>query len=160
MQERNPEEHFWERVDRNGPVPAHRPELGPCWPWTRGHFAEGYGAVKWADKTRGTHRVAWMVTYGPIPPRICVLHHCDNRPCCRPDHLFLGTKGDNARDMTAKGRHDRQQRTHCPQGHPYDDANTYWYRDHRYCRTCSSDRRRSGQTTHNSTRASSTAWRA
>jgi hypothetical protein len=51
------------------------------------------------------HRVAWGLERGPIPEGLCVLHRCDNPPCVRVDHLFLGTVGDNNADRDAKGRH-------------------------------------------------------
>jgi len=49
--------------------------------------------------------MAWQITYGPIPDGLFCLHHCDNPPCVRPDHLFLGTAADNTLDMMRKGRH-------------------------------------------------------
>jgi hypothetical protein len=50
------------------------------------------------------HRVAWIIKNGPIQGGLYVLHKCDNRMCCNPDHLFLGTHQDNMDDMRSKGR--------------------------------------------------------
>ncbi len=82
-----------------------------CWEWQRGRFPKGYGRValpRHGNDTQpqeGAHRIAWLLTNGPIPDGLWVLHRCDNPPCCRPDHLFLGTLQDNVDDMVAKGRH-------------------------------------------------------
>jgi len=99
-------ERFWEKVDKNGPVPVHRPDLGPCWIWTAGINKPrgGYGMFALRKGViRRAHRIAWELTYGS-PGDLWVLHHCDNPPCVRPAHLFLGTPKDNAGDMEAKGR--------------------------------------------------------
>lgn len=50
------------------------------------------------------HRIAWMIVHGGVPEKMFVLHKCDNRLCCNPDHLFLGTHQDNMDDMVSKGR--------------------------------------------------------
>lgn len=97
-------ERFWPLVDKNGPAPAHCPELGACWVWTRSKHTFGYGKIGINYKTFGTHCVAWELTYGPIPDGQWVLHKCDNPPCVRPDHLFLGTQADNMADRDAKHR--------------------------------------------------------
>lgn len=96
------EDFFWEQVDNVG---------GPlCWEW-RGASGKGpqspknYGQASYDGRQYGTHTLAFMFSRGPIPDGLCVLHSCDNRWCVRPDHLFLGTKGDNYRDSSAKGRH-------------------------------------------------------
>jgi hypothetical protein len=94
---------FWAKVDKNGPVPAHAPHLGPCWVWTGAKNHSGHG-VGWNGKrTRLAHRLSWELTTGSAPPD-CACHKCDNPPCCNPSHLFLGSRADNLADMRAKGR--------------------------------------------------------
>lgn len=90
---------FWARVDK---TPGLGPE-GTCWQWTKGP-KNGYGQVWWGGRLQLVHRVCWELSYGPIPEGMLVCHRCDNPPCVRPSHLFLGTHGDNARDAWAKGR--------------------------------------------------------
>jgi len=68
--------------------------------------AYGYGLVN-DLRTKKTHRLAWIKTYGDIPDGLQVLHHCDNRMCITPEHLFLGTNADNVRDRVAKNRSHR-----------------------------------------------------
>lgn len=87
-------ERFWNKVDIRGD--------DECWPWLACRVG-GYGHI-FNDRPRIAHRVGWELVYGPIPDGLCVLHSCDNPPCCNPEHLFLGTQLDNMKDMTRKGR--------------------------------------------------------
>jgi hypothetical protein len=89
-------ERFWAKVDRSA--------ADECWPWMAARFDNNYGAF-WRDgRQQRASRVAWELEHGPIPPGMLVCHRCDNPPCVRPDHLFLGTDTDNKRDMAEKGR--------------------------------------------------------
>jgi|SRR3990167_10773979 len=75
-----------------------------CWKWTRHTLAHGYGQVRYQGRLQQAHRVAWILSHGLIPDGLFVCHHCDNPPCIKPDHLFLGTHTDNMRDCSQKGR--------------------------------------------------------
>jgi hypothetical protein len=111
-----------------------------CWEWTGAIATSGYGVLGAQAPSRKTvyaHRLAWEMFRGPILPATpFVLHHCDNPRCVNPWHLWLGTHQDNMDDMAAKGRRSTHSgfavfqaaKTHCPQGHPYDEANTVIHR--------------------------------
>ena len=88
------EERFWAKVDKSG----------ECWEWTAGTYSTGYGQFWHGSGYGAAHRISWELHFGSIPDGLFVLHTCDNRKCIRPDHLFLGTKRDNAIDAIQKGR--------------------------------------------------------
>lgn len=95
---------FWARVNRDdGPI---MPGMDtPCWEWTAGQNAAGYGRVRQNGRMESTHRVALAGALGRgLQPGEWALHRCDNPPCCRPDHLFLGDRAANIRDRDSKGR--------------------------------------------------------
>lgn len=100
------DERFWAKVNRDGPTPSHRPELGPCWVWTAATYPSGYGMFYMGDERGviGAHVASRIISHGSVPEGLRVLHHCDNRPCVRPEHLFTGTQKQNIHDMLAKGR--------------------------------------------------------
>lgn len=104
------EERFWSKVDKNGPVPAHCPELGPCWLWLGSADRKGYGWFYLRREGRKqlskkAPRFAWECTKGPVNTGLWVLHRCDRPQCVNPEHLYLGTPARNTADMIEKGRH-------------------------------------------------------
>jgi HNH endonuclease len=76
-----------------------------CWLWTGAIGSHGYGEMAIHDFPHTAHRLSYEFHKGKIPKGKCVLHKCDIRRCVRPSHLWIGTKGDNAKDMVKKGRH-------------------------------------------------------
>lgn len=84
------------------------PAENGCIEWRGSRNGRGYGTfTQPGHKTILAHRYAYKLANGEIPAGLCVLHRCDNPACCNVDHLFLGTRADNNRDMREKGR-DRQ----------------------------------------------------
>jgi hypothetical protein len=96
------EERFWSKVLKTD----------TCWLWQRHVNNKGYGCLSYnyGDGHRPirpiyAHRLSWMLSKGPIPPHLNVLHRCDVPGCVNPDHLFLGTQADNMHDCFKKTRH-------------------------------------------------------
>ena len=95
---------FWGYVDITGEE--------VCWPWIGARDRpNGYGRFS-IKRSRAilAHRFAWILSNGPIPDGLCVLHRCDNPPCVNPAHLFLGTQADNNVDCVRKGRNAKGER--------------------------------------------------
>lgn len=89
------EQRFWSKAIADG----------SCLIWMANRNHRGYGMVGQFGKMRIAHRVAWeLANNRKIPTGMSVCHHCDNPPCVKPAHLFLGTAKDNSRDMFQKGR--------------------------------------------------------
>ena len=94
------ENRFWRKVDKSKGKDA-------CWPWMGACTNSGYGKIGLPRQRKliSTHRLAYMFfTKELIPDKLLVCHHCDNRKCCNPQHLFLGTHSDNMLDCSNKGR--------------------------------------------------------
>ena len=96
-------EWFWEGVDV-------KEDRSVCWEWKRARSKgrdgnnNRYGLFRFGGVQRYTHRVAYELEHGPIPPGMNVCHECDNEGCSNPFHLFLGTQSHNMADASLKGR--------------------------------------------------------
>lgn len=128
------ESRFWSKVRKTD----------GCWLWIGGKGHNGYGTLYVAgaaNRQMKAHRLSWRIHFGTIPGGLWVLHHCDNPPCVRPDHLFLGNRSDNMKDAGRKGRVctiGKSRLTHCKRGHSFgEQGNTRIGRDgYRHCRAC------------------------
>lgn len=118
-----------------------------CWEFTGTKTHDGYGRFKaWnASKKKYVSHLAHRVSYYIFKEHFYneehVLHRCDNPPCIRPDHLFLGDNKINVADKMAKGRHAGQKQTHCKQGHEFTPDNTVPRSEGgKYCKLCRDER--------------------
>ena len=90
-------DRFWSRVERRG-----RDE---CWPWRGRIGPHGYGRYRlhWRESEGQAHRIALALYLGrPLQGWAC--HHCDNRACVNPAHLYEGDRDTNTRDAVARRR--------------------------------------------------------
>lgn len=136
-----------------------------CWEWTHGIMGRGYGRMTYEGKQVFVHRVAWILSHidenGYTKPedlisvtigenvdpkkRVLVLHHCDNRICINPEHLFLGNDLINSQDAKEKGRKLKGSKEFCVNGHPRIETNLYTHINKEgvvrvNCRICQKDR--------------------
>lgn len=141
------EERFWEKVDKSD----------GCWLWNAAISTSGYGHFRYEKKVREAHLVSYMLLVGDIPEGMQLDHTCHtndatckggvscvHRRCVNPSHLQPVTGPENMRRGLSgiRGR----EKTHCPDGHPYDEANTLYIERgngyNRMCRACARNRAR------------------
>lgn len=129
-------ERFATKVDRNGPIPVRRPDLGSCWIWTGNKIRGGYGVFPSMGVRYMAHRWAWEAEHGPIAVGLEIDHLCVNPSCVRVKHLEPVTALENWWRSDAPTKINALK-THCAQGHPFSDENTYYPpKRGRVCRTC------------------------
>jgi hypothetical protein len=92
----NKPQDFWMSVRIGSP--------DECWEWQNALDADGYGVWSIQGQQVKTHRYAYELSKGKIPDSLHVCHSCDNRRCCNPSHLWVGTNDDNHADKRRKGR--------------------------------------------------------
>jgi len=142
---RTPRDFFLEKVDKNGGVPSNGRASGRCWLWTGAISETGYGVLTVRYKRKYAHRIAYEYEFGEIPDGLVIDHLCSVRNCVNPAHLEATTQGDNLRRSDATLPSVNSRKTHCPHGHQYTDANTYYSRGKsggqtRKCKACTIDR--------------------
>jgi len=123
-----------------------------CWEWTGSGTKAGYGRFGNGERVVGAHCFSYEYFKGPIPEGYEIDHLCHNPKCVNPDHLEAVTREENLKRQYFYGRGDQQrEKTYCPKGHPYDEENTYYYRNAqgniaRQCKTCMRLRERNRNT--------------
>lgn len=114
--------------------------MSGCWLWIGSTLLGGYGQFR----NNGfilAHRWAYNQFKGLVPAGRVVRHSCDTPCCVNPDHLSVGTHAENSADMVRQGRGNGQKKTHCVNGHEFNEKNTYQdiKRSRRQCRACNSN---------------------
>ncbi len=128
-------ELFWPKVNKDGPIPPHRPELGPCWIFSS---IDGWGYGRFSHKRTPAkaHRISWVLAHGiDAPP--CLDHLCRNRSCVNPTHLEdTSVRINNLRGVSFVAVN--FAKTHCVNGHEFTSENVYLTkRGRRHCKECS-----------------------
>lgn len=132
---------FWAKVEKNGPLPLSRPDLGPCWLWTGANDGHGYGHLTREDRTIKAYRYAYEICIGSVPAGLELDHLCRVPACVKPAHLEPVTHQENIR----RGRRGgfaavNSAKTHCTkEGHPLSGENLGINptTGSRFCRACS-----------------------
>jgi len=121
------EARFWAKVSKR---------QDGCWEWQGAlSWSNGklpYGLFQVKSKKIYAHRYAYELVHGSIAKGLQIDHTCRNTRCVNIDHLEAVTPRENQ----LRSPSSTINRTHCPQGHPYNEENTWWLKTERRCRIC------------------------
>lgn len=127
-----PEERFWRMVNKGGPIPNHRPELGACWLWTGTTIKGGYGRFTSGGHKILAHRFAYELLVGPVPGGFELDHLCRVPSCANTTHVEPVSHQVNCQRGSGSKR-----KVSCLRGHQFNAENTYLTPGgRRQCRTC------------------------
>lgn len=115
--------------------------LKPAWKgpmrYASVHLGDGSGHTV----QRYVHHLVLETFVGPRPPGHVSRHlngqHDDNSL----SNLGWGTQQENIADKFRHGTDHNTNKTHCKHGHEFNEQNTKWVGNHRYCRACAARNR-------------------
>lgn len=138
---RDREVAFWARVNKDGPIPERRPDLGPCWLWLGAKTGNGYGLFWDGIRLVAAHRWRYQQVHGPLDKSITLDHLCRARSCVNERHVEPVTNRVNVlRGVGVSAENARK--THCLRGHELTGENVYLRGNRRHCRQCRLERER------------------
>ena len=111
-----------------------------CWEWIGARNPSGHGRFWVAGKNAPAHVFSYELHVGPVPEGLHLDHLCRHPWCVNPEHLEPVSLWENLRRAPATPAVINAGKTECPQGHPYDEANTCFSNGRRHCRTCQRER--------------------
>lgn len=162
-------ERFWSYVNKDGPIPAKRPDLGPCWMWLGGRKSTKWnygcfhlGYVQGRAIKVAAHRFLYVIEVGPVAEGLELDHLCITPLCVRPSHLEAVTPLVNKQ----RAPNYLANATVCKRGHPLSGTNVIWRKTYkpsptglmRQCLACLRERSRLNQRRYRAAKKGATTW--
>lgn len=133
---------FWNNINK---LNTGYESPSPCWIWKGAKDKDGYGVTTYNSKYIHAHRLALILKSPNLDQGLKALHKCNIKPCINPDHLYWGDASQNAIDSVNANTHVRARKTHCKNGHEFNEYNTRYHTSkkgkfQRMCLLCESAR--------------------